>query len=202
MYDESGKYLLEQLGAWTRAIRKQVDACGFTERHLLVHVYEQWGLAGSIQLESLTKRANGIWASRSHHRGSALGHACSTVTMMNLIRLGNKTVLEQYNCTALRKASQKDARNTTGLRHTGCVRRTRPRHGLCDAKLFSHEERVQHGQVFSRKALMRMTTLASPQTVADRIKNLLEDPQFTAERGKRMLQMMLMLSLMLSTMAS
>ena len=117
--------------------------------------------------------------------------------------VGNKTVLEQYNCTALRKASQKDARNTTGLRHTGCVRRTRPRHGLCDAKLCSHEERVQHGRVFSRKALMRMTTLASRQTVGDRIKNLLgEDPQFTAERGKRMLQMMLMLSLMLSTMAS
>ena len=62
VFEESGKYLPEELAAWTKAVRKEMDECGFTEGHLLVHVHEQWGLADSTQLECIANGANGIWA--------------------------------------------------------------------------------------------------------------------------------------------
>ena len=40
VFEESGKYLPEELGAWTKAIRREMDECGFKEGHLLVHVHE------------------------------------------------------------------------------------------------------------------------------------------------------------------
>ena len=47
-------------------------------------------------------------------------------------------------------------------------------------------------EFFEEKPVMRMTTLASPKMVADRLKNLFgDDPQFTEERGQRMLEVML-----------
>ena len=39
--------------------------------------------------------------------GAALGHACSSVSLLNLIRLGNKKVLQRYNCTELRRAAMR-----------------------------------------------------------------------------------------------
>ena len=115
MYEESGKYLPEELGAWTEAVRREMDDCGFKQGHLLVHVHEQWGLADSTQLECLANGADGIWASLIIE-GAALGHSCSSVMLMNLIRLGNKEVLKNYNCTALREAAQEVTKITTGFR--------------------------------------------------------------------------------------
>jgi len=43
-----------------------------------------------------------------------MGHSCSSVTLLNLIRLGNKKVLDQYNFTGLREAAQQVTRITTG----------------------------------------------------------------------------------------
>jgi len=60
MYEETGKYLPEELAAWTAAVRREMDDCGFKEGHLIVHVHEQWGLADSTQLECLVHGANGI----------------------------------------------------------------------------------------------------------------------------------------------
>jgi len=42
LFEESGKYLPEEVGAWTTAVRRQMDSCGFQDGHLLVHVHEQW----------------------------------------------------------------------------------------------------------------------------------------------------------------
>ena len=44
-----------------------------------------------------------------------MGHSCSSVTLLNLIRLGNKKVFDQYNCTGLREAAQEVTRITTGF---------------------------------------------------------------------------------------
>jgi hypothetical protein len=44
-----------------------------------------------------------------------MGNAASCVTLMNLIRLGNKKVLKKYNCTYLRKAAINVTRITTGI---------------------------------------------------------------------------------------
>jgi isopropylmalate/homocitrate/citramalate synthase len=58
--------------------------------------------------------ATGIWASVCIE-GSSMGNAASCVTLMNLIRLGNKKVLKKYNCTYLRKAAINVTRITTGI---------------------------------------------------------------------------------------
>lgn len=52
-----------------------------------------------------------------------------------------------------------------------CTKEIAQRRGLCNTKLCSHEERFQHGRVFRRKDQIRKTTLASPQTLADKLKN-------------------------------
>eukprot|EP00794_Sanderia_malayensis_P011797 gene11797-13018_t len=48
------------------------------------------------QLECLANGANGIWAGLCEE-GAMLGHACSTLMMMNLVRMGNKRILKKYN---------------------------------------------------------------------------------------------------------
>lgn len=43
-----------------------------------------------------------------------MGHASSTVTLLNLIRLGNRKVLEAYNCKEVKKAAIRITEITTG----------------------------------------------------------------------------------------
>ena len=103
--EESGKYLPEQIGVYIKAVRREMDECGYKDGHLLVHVHNQWGLQDTTQLECLANGANGIWASLII-QGASMGHSSSTVTLLKLIRFGNKKVLKMYNCTALRKAAR------------------------------------------------------------------------------------------------
>ena len=63
--------------------------------------------------ECLINGANGVWASLCEE-GAAMGHACSAITLMNLIRMGNKKVLKMYNCTYLRTAAINITKITTG----------------------------------------------------------------------------------------
>ena len=74
-----------------------MDARGWSG-HLLAHVHKKWALGEMTQLECLVNGANGIWASVCEE-GAALGHACSTVTLMNLVRMGNTKVQNSYKCT-------------------------------------------------------------------------------------------------------
>ena len=194
VFEESGKYLPEELGAWTAAVRREMDECGFKEGHLLVHVHEQWGMADSTQLQCLANGANGIWASLIIE-GASMGHACSSVTLMNLIRLGNKKVLDQYNCTTLREVPQEITRITTGVEpyDRQVVYGERALDMVFGMPNFTPSKKeFDMATFFGEKHIMRMTTLASPKMVADRLTNLFgDDPQFTEERGQRMLEMML-----------
>ena len=114
LYEEpTGNYLPEEVGAWTAAVRKLMNAKGWENGHLLVHVHKKWGLAEMVQLECLVNGANGIWASLSEE-GAAMGHACTSITLMNLIQMGNKKVLQQFNCTELREAAIAVTNITTG----------------------------------------------------------------------------------------
>ena len=63
--------------------------------------------------ECLKAGANGIWASACQE-GAGLGHACSTVTVMNLVRLGNTKVLNRYNVREFRDAAICVTKITTG----------------------------------------------------------------------------------------
>ena len=194
MYEESGNNLPEELGAWTEAIRRVMDDCGFKKGHLLFHVHEQWGLADSTQLECLAKGANGIWASLIVE-GAALGHACSSVTLMNLIRLGNKKVLKRYNCSALRKAAQEVTRITTGFEpyNRQVVYGERAVDMIFGIPNFPPgKEEFDIAKFFGEEPPIRITTLATPQMVVDRLKSLFGyDEQFTEEIAKRMLEVML-----------
>ena len=42
-----------------------------------------------------------------------MGHACSSVTLMNIVRLGNKKVPQKYNCTNVRNAAKNITQITT-----------------------------------------------------------------------------------------
>ena len=194
LFEESGKYLPEEVGAWTAAARREMDDCGFEDGKLLVHVHEQWGMADSTQLQCLVNGANGIWASLIIE-GASMGHACSSVTLMNLIRLENKKVLDQYNCTALREAPQEITRITTGVEpyNRQVVYGERALDMVFGMPNFPPSDKeFDMVAFFGEEPIRRMTTLASPKMVADRLTNLFgEDPQFTEERGQRMLEVML-----------
>ena len=195
IYEEpTGKSMPRELAVWTAAVRREMDACGWKDAKLLVHVHEQWGLADSTVLECLTNGADGIWASLIKE-GAAIGHACSSVTIMNLVRLGNKKVLQQFNCTYLRKAAQEITRITTGIEphSTQVVYGERALDMVLGIPNFlPDKQEFDVAKFFGEKPAMRITTLATPKMITERLKLLFgEDPQFTEERGQSMKEVML-----------
>lgn len=121
-----------------------------------------------------------------------MGHASSTVTLMNMVRLGNKKVLESYNCQNFRKAAISVTEVTT----------MKPPH---PKQCFYGEGALDLvfggpmggggfnlSELFGERQENRMTTLAQPEMVVGRLTYLLgSDPQFTPEMGKMMLAKML-----------
>jgi hypothetical protein len=103
----------EELQGWVHMLRREMDSAGWVsyippqdrikyldarpDGLLLAHVHRQWGLADHVQIDALAGGADGIWCSLAEE-GGGNGHACSAVTLTNLARLGNKDVLERYNC--------------------------------------------------------------------------------------------------------
>ncbi len=87
--------------AWTASLRRTMDINGWEDSKLLVHIHQKWDLQTAVQLDRLSSGADGVWTSLCAE-GAALGHACSSVTMMNLVCM---EVLKNYNCIELRKAA-------------------------------------------------------------------------------------------------
>ena len=198
IYEEpTGKFLPEELGIWTSSVRRVMNSNNWESGKLLAHVHKKWGLAETVQLECLCSGADGIWASLCEE-GAAMGHACSTITMMNLVRMGNKHVLENYNCTYLRTAAINVTEITTGS----------PPH----PKQVIYGERsldmsfdfggIAGGHVdagdfdmaafFGVKPPKRISTLASTSMIRDRLVELFGDnPQFTEEMALQMHKVMI-----------
>ena len=65
-------------------------------------------------IQVLLDGADGIWASLCIE-GASMGNASSCVTLMNLVRFGNKKVLKKFNCQYLRQAAINITKLTTGL---------------------------------------------------------------------------------------
>ncbi|XP_078351150.1 uncharacterized protein LOC144635908 [Oculina patagonica] len=197
IYEEpTGKYLPEEVGAWTAGVRKIMDSRKWFG-HLLVHVHRKWALGEMTQLECLVNGANGIWASVCEE-GAALGHACSTVTLMNLVRMGNTKVQERYNCTQLRDAASNVTKFTTG----------NPPHpkqviyGERALDLAFDLSSIAGGKVgetdfdlaefFGEEAPVRISSLSSDHMIRERLVDLFgEDPQFTEEMAHTMKETML-----------
>ena len=192
-YEEpTGRFMPEEMGIYTSTVRKIMDKAGWADGKLLVNVHEKWGLAQTTALECLSKGANGVWCSLSQE-GTALGHACSTVTLMNLVRMGNTIVQESYNCTNLRKAAIV-VTNVVGVQ-------PHPKQIIYGPQAlditFDFEREDDGGDFdlagfFGEKSPLRMHTLSSTEMIRDRLIDLFgKDPQFTSERGEEMLKMML-----------
>lgn len=188
--DPMGEYLPEELEAWTASIRRTMEANGWKDGKILVHIHQKWGLQTASQLDCLGAGADGVWASLCEE-GAAMGHACSSVTLMNLVRLGNKRVLETYNCTEVRNAARKITKITTGKD----PHPKQPVYGERAVDLvfgFIGVGDFDLAKFFGVETPNRITTLASPEMIKDRLVNLFgPDPQFTDEIGLKMKEKML-----------
>ena len=198
LYEEpTGNCLPEEVGAWTAAMRRLMTANNWEDGHLLFHVHKKWGLAETVQLECLVNGANGVWASLAEE-GAALGHACSSVTLMNLIRMGNKKVLEQYNCTALREAAIAVTNITSGddphpkqiIYGERALDMTFDFSGIAGGRVGNQEFDI--AKFFGEKPPVRITTLASTAMIITRLKELFgSNPQFNEEIAGQMKEVML-----------
>ena len=188
--DPMGEYLPEELEAWTASLRRIMDANGWKDGRILVHIHEKWGLQTASQLDCLGAGADGVWASLCEE-GAAMGHACSSVTLMNLVRLGNKKVLEKYNCSAVRNAAKEITKITTGkdphpkqvVYGERAVDLVLGSMGVGDFDL---------AKFFGVEAPNRITTLATTDMIKDHLVDLFgSDPQFNEDIALKMKETML-----------
>ena len=183
--DPMGEYLPEELEAWTRSIRRVMDANGWESGRLLIHIHQKWDLQMASTLDCLGAGADGVWASLCEE-GAAMGHASSSVALMNLVRLGNKKVLETYNCTEFRKAAIEVTKITT-------EKPPHPKQVVYGARAldlvfgFIGVGDFNLGDFFGEKTINRITTLATPEMIKGRLVNVYgNNPQFTIEMAKKM----------------
>ena len=188
--DPMGESMPEELEAWTETIRKVMDGSGWESGRLLVHIHQKWDLQTAATLDCLGAGADGVWASLCEE-GAAMGHASSTVVLMNLIRLGNKKVLEAYCCKQFRKAAIAVTNITTGGK-------PHPKQVVCGERAldlvfgFIGVGDFNLGDFFGEKTVNRITTLASPEMIVDRLVALFgQNPQFTPDIAKVMKEKML-----------
>ena len=183
--DATGDGLPEELEAWTASIRRVMDANGWASGKLLSHIHQKWDLQMASTLDCLSAGADGVWASLCEE-GAAVGHACSSVTLMNLVRLGNEKVLKTYNCKEFRKAAIEVTRITTGKApHPKQVLYGERALDLVFGSMGVGDFNI--ADFFGEKTVNRITTLASNEMIRDRLINLFgENPQFTLDMAKKM----------------
>ncbi|XP_071806481.1 uncharacterized protein [Asterias amurensis] len=186
--EAKGSCLPEECGEWAKYIRHIMNMHKWPGK-LLVHVHEKYGYADAAQLESLMNGCDGTWGSICIE-GAALGNASTCVTMMNLIRLGNKKVLKKFNCTYLRKAAINVTKITTGEG----PHLKQPVYGdrSLDVVFNLAKEDFDLADFFGVEAPQRITPLASDEMIQMRLVTLFgEDEQFTIERANKMKEVML-----------
>ena len=195
--DATGKYLPHEISTWTESVRRVMTSRGWESGKLLAHIHKKWGLSEMVQLECIASGADGVWASLCEE-GAALGHACSAITMMNLVRMGNKKILKEYNCSYLRTAAINVTEITSGAKpHPKQVI-----YGERALDLVFDFNDIAGGRgdsddfdlavFFGEKPPVRITTLSSPALILERLVTLFgESPQFTEERACRMREVMI-----------
>ena len=188
-----GKFLPEQLGAWTKAVRTLMDDCDWDDGHLLVHIHKKWELGEATVQECLSSGANGVWASVAEE-GAGMGHACSIITVMNLVRMGNQKVQKKFNCVGMREAAINVTKITTGkMPHPKqTVYGERALDLVFDMGGMAGAGEFDLAKFYGVEAPNRITTLASPKMIADRMVNLFgPNDQFTEEMAVNMKAVMI-----------
>lgn len=196
MFEEpTGEYLPEQLGAWAKGVRQLMNECNWDSAHMLVHVHKKWELAEAVQLECLANGVDGVWASISEE-GGALGHACSTNSIMNLVRMGNTKVLKKYNCSYLRQAAINITKITTGQppQPKQTIYGERALDIVFDLEIDEQAEasKFDLSEFFGVHAPNRVHTLSSPRIIKDRLVEVFGmNDRFTEERAAKMKAVMI-----------
>ena len=111
--DGTGDAFHFELASWIQTTRSVMDEDGWKSGKLIVHIHQKFDLSTASQLECLAAGADGIWAGLSDD-GATIGHASSSVTILNLLRLGNTKVIQKYNIKQLKKSATTVTRITTG----------------------------------------------------------------------------------------
>ena len=195
MYEEpTGQFPVEQMKLWTSSIREIMNSAGWDKGHLVVHVHQYLGLAESVQLECLKAGADGIWASVCEE-GAAFGHACSSITLMNLIRMGNTKILARYNCTYLRDAAIEVTKLTTGTppHPRQCLYGERALDSVFDfGGIAGGRESFNLASFFGEDQPIRVSTLSSTDMLKQQMLNTFGfNADFTEERIRLMKQKMI-----------
>jgi len=99
-----------EVGRTVRMIKLTMDRAGFPDAKFLVHCHWYFGMAEASQLQALCNGANGVWAAVCK-AGAQTGHACSTMTAVNLFRADiDYPITEKYNleemCEAARQITE------------------------------------------------------------------------------------------------
>ena len=195
--EPTGSYLPEMMSGWTKSIRACMNDNGWNKGVLLAHVHSKWGYSDVTQLECLSSGADGVWCSVCEE-GAALGHASSTVSIMNLVRMNNTKVLEKYNCTYLREAAINVTKITTGappppkqiIYGARALDLTFDFGGIAGGLVGKNQ--FDMAKFFGVEAPNRISTLASTNMVKNRLINLFGDhEQFTDEMAAGMKEVMI-----------
>ena len=187
-----GRFLPEELGIYSSAVRKVMDDSGWKGAHLLVHIHERWGLAEATQLACLNNGVDGIWASLCLEGGS-VGHACSSIALTNLLRLGNRIVPKRYNCSELRKAAIEVTTETTGMlpKPSQVVYGQRALDVVLDFEQPAKEDNINIITFLGEKPIVRLSCTSSYSMIQDQLVNVFgPNPQFTIERAEKMHKVM------------
>ena len=190
--DATGNCLPEIMAMWTRTVRREMNSVGWKSGHLLVHVHQNWSLAEAVQLDCLKAGADGIWASVCEE-GAAFGHACSSITLMNLVRMGNRKVMNKFNCKYLRHAAIEVTRITTGMtpHPRQCMYGERALDlcfdfcGIAGGRIA--ETDIDIASFFCEDTSIRISTLSSTDMMLKHLNKLFgNNPAFTVERVRLM----------------
>ena len=99
-----------EVGRTVRMIKLTMDRAGFPDAKFLIHCHWYFGMAEASQLQALCNGVNGVWAAVCK-TGAQTGHACSTMTAVNLLRAEiDYPISEKYNleemCEAARQITE------------------------------------------------------------------------------------------------
>lgn len=204
--EPTGLFFASECAHWTRWLR---DDCmtGWEDAKLLTRVHKQWGMADAVVLDMLASGADGIWCSLAEE-GAAMGHTCSSVTLANLARLGNKKICRKFNTKNLVKAAVEVTKQTAGRAPDPRQTVYGPRAtevvfdfaGIAGSSHFdgNGDGIVDEVDSFSLahflglpKPPIRITSLASNNMIMQHLcETFVEDPQFTEELATKMKERM------------
>lgn len=105
MEDPSAWLFPDEIGRLIRMMRLTMSRAGFSNGKLLVHIHMHFGTAEANVLSTLVNGADGVWAAMCS-TGAQTGHACSTVTAVNLFRAGLTEVADKYNLEKMALAAR------------------------------------------------------------------------------------------------